>query len=334
MFKTFFIALALLFCTNSAWADMSFANRPAVKSFINEMVAKHHFSKPALIRIFASVKIRPAVIHNLKAPLEQKPWYTYQMLFVTEWRIREGVKFWNKYHDVLARAEREFGVPASIIVATIGVETKYGENTGNFRVIDALANIAFGDTTRTKFFKKELEEFLLLTREQNLDPLKVMGSYAGAIGQPQFMPSSYRHYAVNFSGNSTIDLSHNEVDVIGSIANYYHKHGWQFNQAIIIPATINETRYRQALTASNQDNKTSIQLLRNQLSSYGITPNGRMPDQEKLRLIEFQGHTGPEYWIGFKNFDVIKRYNPSDLYAMAIYQLSYYITALREKDNV
>src|SRR6185295_2981427 len=151
-----------------------------------------------------SVKIRPTVIKSIKAPLEQHPWYTYRKLFVTEWRIQQGIVFWNQYHDVLTTVEKKYGVPSSIIVATLGIETKYGQHTGEYPVIDALANIGFSNTPRAPFFRSELEEFLLLTREQKLNPLKVMGSYAGAIGQPQFMPSSYRRYAVSFQGHSKI----------------------------------------------------------------------------------------------------------------------------------
>ena len=218
------VLLVILFFSPLTMADTYFANQPKVKKFITQMVHQHHFNRKKLIALFNQVKIKPAIMQSIKTPLEKKPWYTYQMLFVTEWRIRQGVHFWNKYQKALEKAEKTYGVPASIIVATIGVETKYGKHTGNYRVIDALSNIAFSDSPRSPFFRKELEQFLLLTREQHLNPLKVMGSYAGAIGQPQFMPSSYRHYAVNFSGNPKIDLSNNEIDVIGSIANYYKKH--------------------------------------------------------------------------------------------------------------
>ena len=179
----------LLFLPQFALAN--FSNKPQVKDFIHKMVVKHHFTKAGLITLFEQVKVRPAVIHSMKAPLEQKPWYTYQMLFVTEWRIRQGVAFWNKYQNTLERAEKMYGVPASIIVATIGVETKYGKNVGNYRVIDALANLAFSDSSRAPFFRNELEQFLLLAREQHLNPIKIMGSYAGAMGQPQFMPTRY-----------------------------------------------------------------------------------------------------------------------------------------------
>lgn len=212
LIRNLFILISLLFL-NSAHADNKFIKDPEVTQFIHHMVKKYHFKESELVSTFKAVKERPAVIQSVKAPLEKKPWRTYQMLFVTEWRIRQGVEFWKKYHDTLARAEKTYGVPASIIVATIGVETKYGKHTGNYRVIDALVNLGFSNSPRAPFFRRELEEFFLLTRDQHLNPLSVMGSYAGAIGQPQFMPSSYRYYAVNFSNSGKIDLSHDEIVV-------------------------------------------------------------------------------------------------------------------------
>lgn len=319
-----FFLLCLWLISVSAFADTQFANKPDVQNFINHMVKKYHFNRSDLVALFNSVQIRPKVIKSIKAPLEQKPWSTYQRLFVTEWRIREGVEFWNKYQAVLARAEKIYGVPASIIVATIGVETKYGRNTGEYPVIDALANLAFGDTTRAPFFRSELQEFLLLSREQHLNPRTIMGSYAGAIGQPQFMPSSYRNYAVNFSGSGKIDLSHNEVDVIGSIANYYQKHGWKTAQPVTVPASINGGKYQLRFSGARSLSKSEL------LEAGLIPPN--LQDQ-KFKVIQLQGYYGNEYWLSFHNFNVIKRYNSSDLYAMAVYQLSYYISALREKTN-
>lgn len=291
-----------------------FADRPDVKKFIAQMTRKHHFVKSELVTLFNHVKIRPVVIQSVKAPLEAKPWYAYQKLFVTEWRIRQGVEFWNQHQQTLERAEKIYGVPASIIVATIGVETKYGQNTGEHRVIDALSSIAFSRSPRAPFFKSELEQFLLLAREHHLNPLKVTGSYAGAIGQPQFMPSSYRSYAVNFSGNSKIDLSHNAVDVIGSVANYYNKHGWKTGQPVAVPAPVQNQPFG-FLTHNRETEAPTIA-------------------GHKTKLIELRGHYGREYWLGYPNFDVIKRYNPSDLYAMAVYQLSYQISQLKGKaDN-
>ncbi|MEO8400185.1 MAG: lytic murein transglycosylase B [Gammaproteobacteria bacterium] len=315
--RVFILFLMTVIFSSNGLANTGFANKPEVKKFIAHMVQKHHFVASELVGVFNEVKIRPSVIKSIKMPMEQKPWYTYQMLFVTEWRIREGVAFWNKYQDALERAEKKYGVPASIIVATIGVETKYGKSTGNYRVIDALSNIAFSSSTRSRFFRSELEEFLLLVREQHLDALKVMGSYAGAIGQPQFMPSSYRHYAVNFSGNSKIDLSHNEVDVIGSIANYYKKHGWNTEQPVAKRTALKGKKYQ--FLAHSKEN----------FADYGLGEY----DHRTTKLIELQGYFGREYWVGFHNFEVIKRYNPSDLYAMAVYQLSYYISMLKGKTN-
>lgn len=321
------LTLSLLFF-NVSLADENFTHRPEVQTFIHQMVKKHHFKEKALISLFDQVKVRPKVIQSVKKPLESNPWYRYQRLFVTEWRIREGVNFWNTYHDALLRAEKEYGVPASIIVATIGVETKYGRNTGNYRVIDALSNLAFGDTPRAPYFKKELEEFLLLTREKHLNPTEVMGSYAGAIGQPQFMPSSYRYYAVNFSGNKHIDLSHNEIDVIGSIANYYQKHGWRKEEPVVMPAKVTLSyRFKKWFT---KQKPITIE----DFSKMGVYPinNNAYPD-DRAKLLTLQGYYRSEYWLSFHNFDVIKRYNTSDLYAMAVYQLSEYISEVRERTN-
>jgi membrane-bound lytic murein transglycosylase B len=318
---------ALLFCCY-ALADASFVQRADVQSFIDKMVHKYGFSKSELENIFSQVKIRPHVMQSIRQPLEAQPWYNYQTLFITESRIRGGVEFWNHHADELARAEKQYGVPASIIVATIGVETKYGKSKGEYPVIDALTNISFSDSPRRAYFLSELEEFLLLCREQHLNPLIVKGSYAGAIGQPQFMPSSYRHYAVNFSGNSKIDLSDNIPDIIGSIANYYQKHGWEANQMVVVPALIEKEKYRNYLTQ-----KQKLTITKTDLQHYGIMPYTPVPANQKIKVIELQGYHGNEYWLSMHNFDVIKRYNASNLYAMAVYQLSYYIAALKEKEH-
>ena len=292
--------------TVPAYAAFNYADQPDVKAFIQKMVKKHHFNEKYLTKLFSQVKVRHQVIKHLNKPLEKESWHTYQMLFVNEWRIQHGVKFWNKYKDTLERAERIYGVPASIIVATIGVETKYGERIGDYRVIDSLTNIAFSDSRRAGFFRSELEQFLLLTKEQRLDPMKVMGSYAGAIGQPQFMPSSYRHYAVNFSNSGKIDLMNNEVDVIGSVANYYSKSGWIKNEPVAIPASIIGDRYRYLTKKGTLDRKNTIA----QLSQYGIIPSKKTDyDNLKVSVIELPSRYNREYWLGCHNFGVIKRYS-------------------------
>lgn len=323
--RSIFTLIILLLTTPLALAENNFASRPSVQAFVHEMVKRYHFNQKELLALFSNVQVRPKVMSSIRAPLEQRPWYIYQMAFITESRIRQGVDFWNKNEDVLERAERIYGVPASIIVATIGVETKYGKNTGDFRVIDALANIAFSESRRAPYFRSELKEFLLLTREQHLDPLKVMGSYAGAIGQPQFMPSSYRHYAVNFSGNKHIDLSHNESDIIGSIANYYKQHGWQEDDPVAIPASLAKNKSLFAYSSTKQ-----LYVPPSELMKY-VAAGGKLPKNKKAKLLQLQGYYGSEYWLSFHNFDVIKQYNTSNLYAMAVYQLSYYIESLRER---
>jgi membrane-bound lytic murein transglycosylase B len=326
---TLILAAAAL-TTNIAYADTPFAQRPDVQKFIQRMVTKYHFNEKQLVAIFNQVKIRPQVMRHINKPLEKNPWRTYQMLFVNEWRIKHGVEFWKKYADALNRAEATYGVPASIIVATIGVETKYGKHTGEYRVIDSLSSIAFSGSSRASYFQSELSEFLLLTQEEQINPLKVMGSYAGAIGQPQFMPSSYRNYAVNFSGSGKIDLMNNEVDVIGSIANYYKKKGWTNNAPVAMQALMIGDRYNYLL----RNNKIKSTLEVSDLLKYGIVPKHKIPsDFKTVKLIELQSNYNSEYWLGFHNFDVIKRYNPSDLYAMAVYQLSYYISALKDRTN-
>lgn len=307
-----FFLICCLMVGLSQSASAGFAERPDVKNFIAKMAYKHHFSKKELTALFNQVKLRPVVIQSVKAPLEQKPWYLYQTLFVTEWRIREGVAFWNKYHVALERAQKIYGVPPSIIIATIGVETKYGTNNGNHRVIDALSSIAFSDSPRAGFFRKELEQFLLLAREQHMNPLKVTGSYAGAIGQPQFMPSSYRRYAINFSGHGKVDLSHNAVDVIGSVANYYKQHGWKNDQPVAVRAHIQQQPF--GFLTHHQ-------------------PSLPSPRDRQTKYIELQGYFGREYWLSYPNFEVIKRYNPSNLYAMAVYQLSARIATLKGKTD-
>lgn len=324
------VMLCFLTLADHSYADKDFVKRHDVQDFIRLMVKKHQFKKQQLITLFTAVKIRPQVIQHINKPLEKEPWHTYQMLFVNKWRIENGVKFWNKYVTTLKRAEKMFGVPACIIVATIGIETKYGQKTGEYRVIDSLTNLAFSASTRAPFFRKELEEFLLLTKEQHLNPLKIMGSYAGAIGQGQFMPSSYRNYGVNFSKSGKTDLMHNEVDVIGSIANYYKKHGWTTNEPIAVQALMIGDRYHYLI----RNNKIIQPLSISELVKLGVVPKSKMiSETRKVKVIELRSHYTKEYWLGFHNFDVIKRYNASDLYAMAIYQLSYYITELKERSK-
>lgn len=323
------LLLIALTVTPFSYADeTAFVQRPDVQAFIQKMVKKYKFDATTLNTQFADVKFRPQVIKQVSAPLEKQSWDIYQMLFVNEWRIQHGVDFWNKYADALHRAEVEYGVPAGIIVATIGIETKYGSKTGEYRVIDSLSNLAFSTSRRAPFFRKELEQFLLLCRDEGIDPLKMTGSYAGAIGQPQFMPSSYRYYAVNFSQSGKTDLMNNEVDVIGSIANYYKKHGWHTDEPVAIKALATGKRF-DYLSPDERNSTFTI----SELANYGILPkeNVKSARNLKVKMIVLENRYSNEYWIAFHNFGVIKRYNTNNQYAMAVYQLSNYITAVRNR---
>lgn len=323
------VMMLTLLTSSLSFADKKFVEQPDVQTFISMMAKKYKFNRQELVAIFSTVKSRPQVLRQLNKPAEKETWRMYQMIFINEWRIEHGVKFWRAHAAALKRAEEQYGVPASIIVATIGVETKYGTNTGKYRVIDALSYIAFSNSRRVKFFRSELEQFLLLCREQHLDPLKVTGSYAGAIGQPQFMPSSYRKYAVDFGNAGKIDLTHDDNAVIGSIANYYKQHGWTTNAPVAVPALTLGTRYNYMLLTNAIRQPLTI----GKLEHYGIVPKYKIgPDDLKVSIIQLPNRYSSEYWIGFNNFNVIKRYNPSDLYAMAVYQLSVYINELKEKE--
>lgn len=313
----FFLAL---FASTSLFADQDLVKRDDVQAFIAHMEKDYNFSKEELEKVFTAVEARPQVIKSIKHPLEANPWGHYKNLFITQKKINDGVAFWNKYKDALARASEQFQVDPSIIVATIGVESNYGSNVGKFRVIDALSDISFNYPARSKFFTYELEQFLLMSRENNLDPLEVKGSYAGAIGMPQFMPDSFRNYAVDFSGKHHIDLTNNTVDVIGSIANYYHQKGWQKGHTIAAPAEKHAAQKdsKKIITNNIHDfyNKQT-------LNAAGYSSDNAMPQGEtKAMVLDLKSQDSDEYWLGYNNFAVIMKYNSSVLYAMVITQLS------------
>lgn len=316
------LLLIMPFLSGCMKTQTHFEQRSDVQQFITQMSKKHGFRKQTLDQLFAEVKVRPEVVRLIKKPLEKQTWRKYRSLLVTSWRIENGVKFWNQHDLTLERAAKQYGVPPSIIVATLGIETRYGKNMGNYRVFDSLSNLAFNHAPRASFFRQELEEFLLLTRSNHLNPLSVKGSYAGAIGQPQFMPSSYRYYAVDFSHTGDIDLVNNTVDVIGSIANYYQKKGWVPGGKIASP--VRDVRVYQQLAALKNQKKTMAEW-----EKLGITNVPPHSATEKAILIELDNNDSKEYWLGYRNFEVIKRYNPNNLYAMAIFQLSRYIDDLR-----
>ncbi|HLA75043.1 MAG TPA: lytic murein transglycosylase B [Gammaproteobacteria bacterium] len=317
------LLMASLLSSTSATID-----RPELTAFINDMAAKHDFNSAELTRLFSQVNLRPDIIDAITRPAEAKPWYDYRPIFVTEARIAGGVEFWNQYADILARAQAAYGVPPEIIVAIIGVETRYGKNTGSYRVLDALSTLAFDYPKRSDFFRDELEQYLLLTREEKLDPLAIKGSYAGAMGMPQFIASSYRNFAVDFDNDGHRDLLNNLSDVIGSVANYFSAHKWQPDKPVAVSVQVMGDKY---LPLINADLKPEVTL--GQLKEQGVNVPGDLAPDQLGTLLEYEGDSGMEYWLGLQNFYVITRYNRSPLYAMAVYQLSNEIRARHDAQN-
>lgn len=306
------------FCLSSALilsANAADIQRPELQDFIDRMVQQHHFERSALEKLLTQAEFRQDAIDAITRPAEGKPWYEYRPIFVTEARIKEGAAFMAANRDTLLRAEREYGVPAEVITAIIGVETRYGQHAGKYRILDALVTLGFDYPPRAEFFRKELEQYLLLTRENKLDPLALTGSYAGAMGYGQFISSSYRKFAVDFDGDKTIDIINSPADAIGSVANYLAANGWDRAQPLVTFPTDNA-----AATSEDGDLKPNATLAQWRAKGYTIGP--KLPDTTKAALITLQSTTGNEYWLGLQNFYTITRYNRSPLYAMAVYQLS------------
>ena len=300
-----------------------------VEKFIAQMVQQHKFEEPVLRQIFAQLKINDSVVKAINAPATSKPWYEFKTIFVTPTRTSAGVAFWNENAELLKRARDVYGVPEEIIVSIIGVESIYGKRTGSFRVIDALYTLAFEMPERAAYFRAELEQFLLLTRENGLDPSAVKGSFAGAIGMPQFMPTSYRRFAVDFDSDGRINLWENVPDIIGSVANYLHHFGWVAGQPIVVPARISGTEYRDIVDKGFKPHLTLAQM-----QPKGIEPTESVPSELPAGLFTLEIEQGQEYWLAINNFYVITRYNRSKNYAMAVYQLASAIARERESQNL
>lgn len=290
----------------------------AVAGFIDEMVEIHHLDRTYLTALFAQAERKESILAAIAKPAEKTlTWKEYQKIFLKERRITEGREFMVQYRDALLRAEQQFGVPAKIITAIIGVETYYGRNKGSYRVIDALSTLAFDYPPRSQFFTSELTAFLLLVKEQGFDATAIKGSYAGAMGYGQFISSSYRHYAVDFDGDGVADIVNNPIDAIGSVANYFNRHGWQQGQAVVAPAAIGASADK---GLANQSLKPSRSVAQWQTKGFGL--NSPLDKKAQATLMVLAGEQGDEAWLGLKNFYVITRYNHSPLYAMAVFQLS------------
>lgn len=285
---------------------------PGIPQFIDEMVIKHQFKHDELNQIFQRAQYQQAVINIISSPATIKPWPQYRATFTNNKHISDGLKFWQYHINALQRAEKEYGVPQEMIVAVIGVETNYGRNTGKFNVLDTITTLAFDYPRRADFFRNELEQYLLLAREQKFEPFKIQGSYAGALGIPQFMPSSYRKHAVDFNNDGNINLFNDPEDSIGSVANYFKQYGWQSGEPVAARVKLNE---KAKLKIKETHSMAAW-------AEMGVIPATQNADLESAWLLDFTVSEGKEFWLAFKNFQVIMLYNNSIFYAMSVYQLA------------
>ncbi|MES2211887.1 MAG: lytic murein transglycosylase B [Pseudomonadota bacterium] len=311
------ILMALLFCPIMALAALT--DRKDVQEFMTTVQKQYGLTETELTAVLNQARIEPKVLAAIAKPYEAKPWHQYEKLFITDFHVQQGVHFWKTHAKTLNAVEKKYGIPPEMIVAIIGIETKYGKNLGNFRVLDALTTLSFEYPPRSAFFKQELAHFLVLMKEEGWTADDVRGSYAGAFGMPQFIPSSYRHYAVDFSGAGKRDIVHNTDNAIASVAHYFHQHGWQPNEPVAIPTTLLAQSDIADVLADPRKPKPS--LLGHELRAKGIHVPHHLTAQP-LSVMGFEQPDNSEYWLGFQNFYVITRYNHSQSYAMAAYQLS------------
>lgn len=317
------IAFALLLACaapHPAQAKDAFTQRADVRAFIRDMAERHAFVESELQFLFARARRMESVLKAITPPKDprERSWRAYRGRFVNEARIGEGLDFWRRHEAALARATEAHGVPEEIIVAIIGVETLYGRNAGSFRVIDALATLAFHYPPRAAYFRSELEQYLLFTRDAGLDVFSVKGSYAGAIGIPQFMPGSYRRFAVDFDGDGAVDLRASAADAVGSVANFLREHGWRRGEPVQLPAYVAGDAHRAMLEAGIEPRFTLASL-----REHGVETRSSLPVKTTVALIDLPTPEAPtEYRLGMHNFYVLTRYNRSSFYAAAVYDLA------------
>ena len=304
-------------------APATFSGDPAVVAFAQELAQRHAFDADAVLEQLGQVRPNAKVLQLIKPPATplQRSWDRYRPRFINDRRIDNGVRFWEENRLTLAKARAMYGVPEEVIVAIIGVETEYGRNTGSFSVLEALATLAFHYPRRADFFREELEQFLLLSRENGLDPLLVRGSFAGAIGIPQFMPGSQRRYAVDFDSDGRIDLGNSTEDAIGSVARFLEQHGWEGGQPVAVRARV-----------SGEPDPALIEAgIRPSLRAGDLAGRGIVADADAEAVVTLVDLVSPgrptEYWLGYNNFYVITRYNRSSFYAMSVFQLAEAIRA-------
>jgi peptidoglycan lytic transglycosylase B len=315
--KFFPLILSSLCFVPAALAD-SYGDNMQALAVVDELVAEQGYKREVLLGVMADAERQQSILDAISRPAEKaKPWYEYREIFLTDKREQRGREFMELHRETLQRAEDKFGVPKEVVVAIIGVETFYGRITGSYRVLDALATLAFDYPKRSTFFTKELKNFLILAHEGGMDPRDLKGSYAGAMGYGQFMPSSYRAYAVDFDDDGEVDIWNNPVDAIGSVANYFKQHGWRNGEPVVYAADaqgeVDEAWFKHGL-------KPSLTVA--EYAAGGIAPRAELDPQTLATAMQFELEEGYEYWMGVHNFYVITRYNHSSMYAMSVHQLS------------
>lgn len=310
---------ALATAAGAQTQSASYTEHPEAAALVAKLESEHGLDPQWVRDRLAAAERQPDVLEAMRKPAEKTlAWHEYRRIFLKPRRIAGGARFVREHADTFKHAQSRYGVPPAVIAAIIGVETRYGDVTGDDRVLDTLATLGFDYPERADFFRSELGEFLVLAREEGINPDSMKGSYAGAMGLPQFIPSSYRAYAVDFNDNGRRDLSAEPADAIGSVANYLAEHGWQTDRDVILRARTN---------TGGDDLERSRRKTRypyRRLAAAGIeaeSPQTPAPDTQ-VGLVELEGTDGPQYWIGLNNFFVITDYNHSPLYAMAVYQLS------------
>lgn len=322
----------LLACGSAAQAAASapFVSRPEVRAFIQEMVERHRFVQRELEYVFSRARRERAILEAMQptAATDRRPWDAYRAIFVNDRHVQAGSQFWRRHGASLERAQREFGVPEEVIVSILGIETFYGRNTGRWRVVDALATLAFDHPPRAEYFRGELANYLLLARDLGIDIFSVRGSYAGAIGIPQFMPGSYLRYALDFDGDGVVDLRASAADAIGSAANFLKQHGWQADAPVMAAASVSGEGYRRFADGGVVPKHAVAEL-----ANAGVQVDG-VPSEARAALIELQNGDAPsEYRIGLANFYVLTRYNRSSFYASAVMDLAAALRAARQPEG-
>jgi membrane-bound lytic murein transglycosylase B len=319
--KPISLRLACL-CLVASLSSSCFAQpHPGQEEFAQKAAAENNLDQQAVMELLQQAEFKQSIVDAISRPAEGKAWYEYRPIFLNQKRIDDGVIFWRENADLIAKASERYQVDPQFIVAIIGVETSYGRITGNYRVLDALATLSFyyPDTgnDRSAFFSSELMNFLILGQEENLPLDQVTGSYAGAMGMGQFMPSSYRAYAVDLDGDGKRDLWSSLEDIVGSVANYLHVHGWVYGEPVVMKANVSAEADMSLVADRDYKVNHSVE----DLAAGGFTAAGADPAM-LATVTGLEEKSGKEYWLTFKNFYVITRYNRSPLYAMAVYELS------------